>query len=244
MKVYPVLILFGILIFSASAQQVQTLNLQYHYDIRREFPTITTEFFGTDKLGYTFFFADLNFDDTVKNGGVSDVYFEFMRYFVLKRFGEKSLYFTVQYDDGTAPVNRIWLAGLNAGNLKIGPAVINTEFLLKQEFKMGLTWQYTIVWYMEMLNRRVIFNGFLDFWSNDTDDKDWPSFSPEARNSRYTLLAEPQLGYMITPKWKIGSELEISRGFLGSLTGELRKSREYRHDEWYFLPTVFIEYIF
>ena len=220
------------------------LNAQFHYDIRRDHPTITQEFLSFDKLGYNFFFADLNFDRYRKAGGLSDVYFEFMRFFRVKQWRGRDINITIQYNDGTEPVKRVWLAGLNLGNLILGSFQFSTEFLLKREYKFGLTWQYTLVWYAELWQNRLIFNGYLDYWSNDNTHPDWPSFDPEFAATRYSFQAEPQIGWMLTPRWKLGSELEISRGFLGSVTGKLATETSYRHDQWYLLPTVFIQYNF
>ena len=56
-------------------------NLQFHYDIKRDHPTVTQEFLVPDNYGLTYSFMDLNFDHYRKAGGVSDFYFEIMRYF-------------------------------------------------------------------------------------------------------------------------------------------------------------------
>ena len=220
------------------------LNLQAHYDFRRDHPTVTQEFFATDKFGYTFFFMDVNFDRTRKSSGASDFYFELMRYFTLRRFHKYTIYTTVQYDDGSDPIARVWLAGLNVGNIKFGSLEINTEFLLKKEYRLNVNWQYTLVWFAALFNGKIEFNGFFDYWVNDVHNKNWPAFDPEVAATKYSFQAEPQLGWRFTPHWKIGSELEISRGFLGSVTGRLAIREQYRHDLWYFLPTVFLQYNF
>jgi hypothetical protein len=238
------LILFAILFPALLFSQTLFVNAQFHYDFQREHPTVTTELLSFDGWGYTFGFADFNFDNTRESGGFSDVYFEIMRYFEIKKIGDNNLYITIQYNDGSEPVKRVWLAGLNLGNLKLGSQLISAEFLLKQEYCFGITWQYTLVWFGSLWDERLIFNGYLDFWSNDNTDPDWPSFDPEYAATRYSFQAEPQIGWLLTPRWKLGSELEISRGFLGSVTGKLAESESYKHDKWYFLPTIFIQYNF
>ncbi|GAB4379073.1 MAG: DUF5020 family protein [Calditrichia bacterium] len=249
MKKTLFLIVFFVMNVTAE-ENFLSLNLQLHYDFKREHLTSTLEFFTTDEWGYTFCFTDVNFNHHVipeatgKRGGMSDVYFELMRYFRLKKFKSWKLYATVQYDDGNEPIKQVWLAGLNAGDIQVGPLVISTEFLLKKEYKLGVNWQYTVVWNMELWNNRLVFNGFLDYWVNDVDNAHWPDFDPEIVASRYSFQAEPQIGYLITPRWKIGSEVEISRGFLGSTTGKLALEERYRHDKWYFLPTLFLQYNF
>ena len=220
------------------------LNLQLHYDFYRDHPTVTQEFYATDGLGYTFFFMDVNFDRFRKKGGASDFYFEIMRYFRIYDWQKKQVYITVQYDDGTDPIWQIWLAGINIGNLIIGPFNVSTEFLLKKDYKLKVNWQYTLVWYAEFFKGKLVFNGFFDYWINDVDNPNWPSFDPEFAASRYTLQTEPQIGWMFSPRWRIGSEVEISRGFLGSVTGKLAQDESYKHDKWYLLPTLFIQYNF
>lgn len=221
-----------------------TLNLQYHFDFRRDHPTVTQEFFAPDHLGYSFFFMDVNMDHNLKQGGASDFYFEMMRYFKLKSFRKYILYFTVQYDDGSEPIGQVWLTGINIGNLNVGSFNLSTEFLLKKEYNLNLNWQYTLVWYAEFLNGKLVFNGFFDYWVNDVNNKNWPAFDPEIAVTKYSFQAEPQIGWMLAPHWKLGSEVEIGRGFLGSVTGRLALREKYQHDKWYILPTLFIQYNF
>lgn len=229
---------------------IKSLNLQFHYDFRRAHPTTTLEYFGTDRLGFTFFFADFNFNHwgregfVSKQGGLSDVYFEFMRYFKIYHVNKMDVNFTVQYDDGNEPVKQIWLTGLNVSNIQLGPVNLSTEFLLKKDYKLNINWQYTLVWYAEFFKSRLIFNGFLDYWANDVSNPHWPAFDPELARSRFSFQTEPQIGWMLTPRWKIGSEVEIGRSFLGSVTGKLALNENYRHDKWYILPTVFVQYNF
>lgn len=242
------IILFALLLLSstASAEDGVSLNLQYHYDVRRGHPTVTQEFFSADPLGYTFFFMDVNFDHTRKKAGISDVYLEFFRYFKLYQIDAYPLYLTIQYNDGTPPIERVILGGLNMGNIGLGPFNISAEFLLKKAYQLDTDWQITVVWFAELLQGKLILNGYLDYWMNDTDNSHWPSgaVAPEIAASRYSFQAEPQIGWRFTSHWKAGSELEISRGFIGSVTGELAKEEQYRHDKWYVLPTLFVQYDF
>jgi len=219
------------------------LNLQLHYDIRRDFPTATQEFFATDNLGYTFSFIDVNFDHNVKAGGASDFYFELLRYFEIMKWNSRKIYLTIQYNDGSAPITQVWLAGLNVGDIHLGPFNISNEILLKKDYRLNPEWQYTVVWYGKLLNGKLVLNGYLDFWENDVNNPNWPNDTEIAR-SRFSLQAEPQVGWLLTPHWKIGSEVEIGRGFIGSVTGKLFLTEKYVHDKWYILPTAFIQYNF
>ncbi len=221
-----------------------SLNLQFHYDIRRDHPTVTQEFLAFDQWGYSFCFMDLNFDRYRKNGGVSDFYFEFMRYFHLAQWKQFQLNFTVQYDDGSEPIKHVWLAGINVGDISFGKFQISTEFLFKKEYKLKMNWQYTAVWYGEFFNHRLVFNGFLDLWINDIDNSHWPADDPEIAKTRYSFQAEPQLAYKIHSQWRVGTEVEVSRGFLGSVTGRLASKETYTYQRWFFLPTIFIQYDF
>jgi hypothetical protein len=251
MKITICIISILILCVSGNTENfIQNLNIQLHYDIPRDHPTATLEYFGTDKLGNWFFFIDFNFNHTIlpglggKQGGLSDVYLEIMRYFKILDIGPRDLNITVQYNDGSEPVKQIWLAGLNLSNIQLTNFNLSTEFLFKKEYKFNINWQYTLVWYAEFFRGKLIFNGFLDYWINDTDHNEWPSFDPEFAATRYSFQAEPQLGWMLTPRWKIGTEVEIDRGFLGTITGKLALTENYQHDKWYFLPTLFIQYNF
>lgn len=221
-----------------------SLNLQLHYDIRRDHPTVTHEFLAFDRLGYTFCFMDLNFDRYRKSGGVSDVYFEFMRYFRLTQWNQFHLNFTVQYDDGSEPIKQVWLAGINVGNIVVGKFQLSSEFLLKKEYRLDVNWQYTAVWYGELWNHKLVLNGFMDFWINDIKNSHWPVDDPEIAKTRYSFQAEPQVAYKINSHWRFGSELEVSRGFLGSVTGRLASRENYTYHKWYFLSTIFIQYDF
>ena len=96
-----------LLISMAKADDIKSLNLQYHYDFKREHPTATLEYYGTDKLGFWFFFSDVNFDHTLKHGGASDFYFELMRYFQLTTIKHINVTATIQYNDGNFPIENV-----------------------------------------------------------------------------------------------------------------------------------------
>jgi hypothetical protein len=239
-----------LLFFGCVKASEKNLNLQMHFDFKRNHPTATLEYLGFDKLGSWFFFIDFNFNHHIlpgmggKKGGISDTYLEIMRYFKITNLGPHDLNLTFQYNDGSEPVKQIWLGGLNLSNIQVGKLNFSTEILLKKEYKLNLNWQYTLVWYGEFFKGKLIFNGFLDYWINDIKNENWPAFDPEFAASKYSFQAEPQLGWMVSPNWKIGSEVEIDRGFLGTVTGHLALSENYRHKKWYLLPTIFVQYNF
>ncbi len=236
--------IFYFLLVTSGWADTPSLNLQLHYDFRRDHPTVTQEFLAFDRLGYSFCFMDLNFDRYRKSGGLSDVYFEFMRYFRITQWKQIQLNFTVQYDDGSEPIKQVWLAGINVGNIAVGKFQFSSEFLFKKEYKLKINWQYTTVWYGEIFHRRLILNGFLDFWINDISNPYWPKEDLEIAKTRYSFQAEPQVAYKINSHWRLGSEVEVSRGFLGSVTGRLANREAYTYHKWFFLPTIFIQYDF
>ena len=238
------ILLLILLIGAALADEIKSLNLQYHYDLKREHPTATLEYYGTDKLGFWFFFSDVNFDHTLKAGGASDFYFELMRYFQLIKIKGMNLTATIQYNDGNFPTENAWLAGLNLNNILIGPVNISTDLLLKKNYKLNVDWQWTVVWYSDFINHKLVFNGYFDLWKNDNTNAHRPDFSPEVKKTILSFQWEPQIGWQITPHWKIGNEWEISKGFLGAVTGELAKNEAYEYEKWYFLPTLFIQFNF
>src|SRR4030042_4483999 len=111
MKIDRVLFILLISVFAEPAlADPPSLNLQLHYDIRRDHPTVTQEFLAFDRYGYTFFFIDLYFDHYKKSGGLSAVYFEFMRSFRISHWKQYEVNITLQYDDGTEPEKHIWVA--------------------------------------------------------------------------------------------------------------------------------------
>jgi len=244
MKSALIILFVAFLTHIVSAEDIDILNLQYHYDFRREHPTATLEYYGNDELGFWFFFTDVNFDNTIKKGGASDFYFELMRYFQLTKIDDINVTATIQYNDGSFPVEHIWLAGINFNNIQLGSLNLSTDLLLKKNYKLNVDWQWTVVWYADFINHKLIFNGYFDLWKNDNTNSHWPDFSPEVKKTKYSFQAEPQIGWQLSPKWKIGSEWEISRGFLGAVTGELAKKEEYKYGQWYFLPTVFVQFNF
>jgi hypothetical protein len=76
--------------------------------------------------------------------------------------------------------------------------------------KNDASFQLTTVWFMHMLNRKVSFTGFADFWREDNtvfDDND------VASDTKYVFLTEPQIWYNVNENLSLGSEIEISSNF-------------------------------
>jgi hypothetical protein len=61
-----------------------------------------------------------------------------------------------------------------------------------------------------MLNKKLTFDGFADFWREDNivfDENDNPS------ETKYVFLTEPQIWYNFTENLSLGSEIELSSNF-------------------------------
>ena len=187
-------------------------NIQLHYDMghvkdgelarNREYFTVTTEMFKPDRLGSTFFFIDMNFNQ--KDGSAAFAYWEIKRTFKVSK-SLKGLNVSVEYNDGTADgsvgfkyVNRSVLAGAGY-DFNLGSWFISTSLQAKKFTELkGLDAQFTLVWNKKFLNNKLAFTGFMDVWS----EKDMT-----------VLLAEPQLWFPVSKNFELGAEVEISRNF-------------------------------
>jgi hypothetical protein len=69
--------------------------------------------------------------------------------------------------------------------------------------KEDASFQLTGVWTIKMLNGKLVFNGFADFWK---EEMFW--------GTDYRFLTEPQLWYNCCSNFAIGSEVEISNNFV------------------------------
>lgn len=203
------------LALGASAQ-----NIQLHYDFNRSDDnskavfTSTVEMFKPDKYGSTFFFVDMNYGEKdVK--GVSLSYWEIARSL---KFWEGPLALHVEYNAGHtlaqinnvnyyANINPAWLFGVdyvwNNANFTRG-VTLSAMYKSIREYDKG-SFQLTGVWYMHMLNNKVTFSGFADWWKQET---------PWLGDGKYVFLAEPQLWYNVTKNFSVGGEIELSKNFV------------------------------
>ncbi len=197
-------------------------NLQLHYDFGkdRKYLTSTVEMFKPDKWGSTFFFVDMDYDvGEIK--GVSLAYFEIARSFNL---GKGPLAAHVEYNGGFGQyyagesfgayqINDAWLAGLDYNfNNEDFTRGITFQLLYKYiREKHDASFQFTAVWYMHMLNKKLTFTGFADFWKEDMLFPEGERYS----TTEYIFMAEPQLWYNFTEHISVGSEIEIGYNFGG-----------------------------
>ncbi|BDD03571.1 DUF5020 family protein [Aureibacter tunicatorum] len=186
-------------------------NIQLHYDYGRandgdinkdrNYFTVTTEMFKPDKLGSTFFFADMDF--AKEGGGMSFAYWEIARKFTLPgKF--KNFNFHIEYNDGTA--NFITPAALTGIGYDFGFKgwIFTTNYLARIPFEGRLDGQFTMVWHKKFFNNKLHFTGFLDIWTSDEF---------EGTGKQITFLTEPQLWYEVIDNFDIGGEVEISKNF-------------------------------
>ena len=208
------------LLCMAISGSAQNLQLHYDYGEGRDFFTTTLEMFKADKLGSTFWFVDMDYNNP-GNKSMSLAYWEIARYFRLP-IGNQKISATIQYNDGMAPwgpLHSVWLFGLSYP-IDLGIITLNTDILYRQMVtSQAPDFQLTIVWF-KPLAERFNFMGFLDIWTQDI-----------AGDETMVFLAEPQLWVVLSPHFSVGGELEISKNFLP-------------FDEVKYMPTVALKWIF
>ena len=198
-------------------------NLQLHYDFgkERKFFTATLEMFRPDTLGSTFWFVDFDFNFPGNPRSMSAAYWEISRDFYIPWFKNtvalKDLGFHLEYNDGftaykdsgnimgAASYNSVFLTGFSYP-VKIGKVVLTTQWLCRMPRGMDVPdFQFTVVWFQPLFDKRILLTGFMDLWSQDK------MHDPD--NKELVFQTEPQLWYMITPKIALGGEVEISKNF-------------------------------
>lgn len=203
---------------------LQAQNLQVHYDFgkTRKLVTSTVEMFKPDKWGSTFFFVDMNYD--ADNGKtVSLAYWEIARGIKL---GKSPFAAHIEYNggfgqfnaspyNGAYPINDAWLGGLdyNINNADFTKGITFQALYKYIRDKNDASFQLTAVWYMHMLNKKVTFDGFADFWR---EDNVFANSDETITATKYVFLTEPQIWYNFTENISVGSEIEISSNFGGN----------------------------
>lgn len=197
-------------------------NVQLHYDFGkdRNYLTSTVEMFKPDKWGSSFFFVDMDYNvGEVK--GVSTAYWEIARSINLGKGplaahleynGGLGQYYTPDYF-GAYQINDSWLAGLD---YNYNNAEFTRGFTLQVLYKYirdkhDASFQLTGVWYMHLLNKKLTFSGFADFWREDSY---FISEVDMVDVTKYVFQAEPQLWYNFTENFSLGTEMEIGYNFV------------------------------
>lgn len=224
-----------LLLFSFIAVVVSTnaQNIQLHYDFgeNRKLFTSTVEMFRPDNFGSTFFFIDMDYGSDARNvdNGISLAYWEIARAF---KWNETQKFMPrVEYNGGVfkldgedtpfVPIENCWLAGIertfaSSDFSKILTLQANYKYIKDKE---DASFQLTAVWTIQMLENKLTFTGFADFWK---EDMFW--------GTSYRFLTEPQLWYNPSKHFSIGSEVEFSNNFVGN--------------EFAVKPTVAVKYTF
>lgn len=225
-----VLLLFTVVAFAVSAK---AQNIQAHYDFgeNRKLVTTTVEMFRPDNFGTTFFFIDMDYSSDARNvdNGFSLAYWEIARAF---KWNETQKFMPrVEYNGGVfkldgngtpfIPIENAFLAGLertwaSADFSKILTLQANYKYIKDKE---DAAFQLTAVWTIQMLDNKLTFAGFADFWK---EEMFW--------GTDFRFLAEPQLWYNATKNLSLGSEVELSNNFVG--------------DEFAVKPTLAVKFTF
>ncbi len=210
-------ILTGLFLLVAIGSQAQT-NLQVHYDFGsgREYITTTLEMFKTDKWGNSFFFVDYDFNAGEDNHP-SCAYMEIARC-INTWGGPFSAH--IEYNGGLGTVD---LAGVTAGGYSINNAwlggvdyfihsedfnkTLNLKLLYKEIVGKQHSAQFTGVWGLNLLDKKVSFTGFADIWLEDN------TFGSET--TKTVFMSEPQLWYNFSENLSAGGEVEIASNFGG-----------------------------
>lgn len=228
MKRFLVLIVLSTLFITAQSQ-----NIQVHYDFgeNRKLITTTVEMFRPDSWGSTFFFVDFDYSSDARNvtNGASLAYWEIARSF---KWNETQMFQPrVEYNGGVfkldgadgifVPIENAWLAGVertfaSADFSKILTLQANYKHIQDKE---DASFQVTAVWTVQMLEGKLTFTGFADFWK---EEMFW--------GSKYRFLSEPQLWYNASKNLSMGTEIELSNNFIAN--------------EFKVMPTLGVKYTF
>lgn len=223
-----ILLFFSFMAFIAA---VKAQNIQAHYDFGKDRKLITTtvEMFKPDKFGSTFFFIDMDYSSDARNvdNGLSLAYWEIARAF---KWNESQKFMPrAEYNGGVLkldgvgtpfiPIENAFLAGIertwaSADFSKILTLQANYKYIQDKE---DAAFQLTAVWTVQMLQNKLTFTGFADFWK---EEMFW--------GTDYRFLSEPQLWYNFAKNFSLGTEIELSNNFVG--------------DEFAVKPTVAIKW--
>jgi len=192
------------LLIIASLGMAQNLQLHYEASGDREYVVSTLEMFKPDQHGSTFWFVDMEYNAPgIK--GVSLAYWEIARSFTLP---VENVSATLQYNDGVIAdfgnLGQVWLVGLNY-YLDLGFVALPIDVLYRSlQGSDSHDFQVTTSWFMPLMDGKLEFAGFIDFWSEDLGGD----------SEKMVLLTEPQLWYNLNETISIGSEVEISNNFI------------------------------
>ena len=195
------------ILFAGVSLMAQT-NLQLHYDFGagRNYLTSTIERFKPDAHGSLFYFVDMNYDAN----GPTEAYFEIARQL---KFWDGPFAAQIEYNGGlhsdanmNFQINNAYLLGAaynwNCADFSRG-FTLSALYKNIQGNPEPHNFQLTGVWYMHMLNGKLSFMGFADFWREKNG----------FLGTNYVFLSEPQLWYNFNKKLSAGGEIEIGYNF-------------------------------
>lgn len=210
-------VLLSMILLASITLQAQT-NLQLHYDFGkdRKYVTSTLEMFKPDKWGNTFFFVDIDYNMGPDNHP-SMAYMEIAR---CLKFWKAPLSLHVEYNGGIGsynnglsevafPINNSYLSGLDYGiNNADFSKTLNLKALYKHITGKQESAQFTAVWGLHFMDRKISFTGFADFWWEDNNYINGSQTST-------VFISEPQLWYNFTENFSAGGEVELANNFGG-----------------------------
>ncbi len=194
-------------------------NVQLHYDFGRSLYdenatrpelTSTVEMFRTDKWGSTFFFVDMDYADNE----VKSAYWEIAREL---KFWEAPVSLHLEYNGGLNYIKDAYLVGAtygwNAKDFSKG-WTFTPSYKYISDNEDPHNFQLTATWYLHMLDGKLSFTGFADFWREKHMDS-------AGKSHDFVFLAEPQLWLNFNRfKWadkdfnlSVGTEVEVSNNF-------------------------------
>lgn len=110
---------------------------------------------------------------------------------------------------GGYAINSAWLGGVDYFMHSADfSKTLNLKLLYKEIVGKQHSAQFTAVWGVHMLNKKLSFTGFADLWLEDN------TFG--TNNTSMIFLTEPQLWYNFTENLSAGGEVEISSNFGGN----------------------------
>ena len=203
---------------AAAAFTAQAQNIQLHYDFGRNIysgeeagrqkVTVTLEQFKADQWGSWFYFVDLDMSRHFTEGA----YAEISREINLSK--NLPLAAHVEYDGGLNKGGSFQQAGLAGiaynGHTEDFSKTWSVQVLYKHYLKSYenthsyASAQLTGVWGMNLLNDKLRFAGFIDFWRGEKANG----------HGCLVILSEPQLWYNLTQNLAVGTEWEFSNNFV------------------------------
>jgi hypothetical protein len=207
---------YTILLFLVFSMSIMSQNLQVLYDFGkdRNYVTTTLEMFKPDKWGSTFYFVDFYYDFGPEKHP-SGAYMEIARSL---QFLKGPLSAHLEYNGGLGsypeganqfayPINNAWLVGVdyNMNNADFSKT-LTIQTLFKHIVGKQESAQFTAVWELHYLKRKISFTGFADFWLENNSNSDGSVTST-------VFITQPQLWYNFTEHFSAGTEVELANNF-------------------------------